>query len=237
MLRVMAGVLLIVAVTQAGQVKGIVVDQDGKPVAGARVDHTGDNRKLHQTDVAGRFEVNWKPAFVFRKDGYLSKFIRPQDGEEVRITLEKVAGEKPFPKCSRLGRRFEIEGWMASLKFPMIPGVTATEQSRDVDYAIRYYYVETESGRVGIRHGAGPMWSSGLPLDESVWRSVSYEEISYKFDGYPILDARGRFADGRQWRYLGPVGESAGYSDLDAATAKILDKVLDGACSVSIKIH
>ena len=40
----------------------------------------------------------------------------------------------------------------------------------------------------------------------------------------------GEFANGRRWRSLGRFGETATYSDVDPATAKILDQLLDSAC-------
>ena len=49
-------------------------------------------------------------------------------------------------------------------------------------------------------------------------------------DGLPIIDARGQSPGGKRWRQLGKFAESASYSDVDEATAKILDRFLDGAC-------
>jgi hypothetical protein len=79
-------------------------------------------------------------------------------------------------------------------------------------------------------HGSGPLWSFGLPFDQDFWRSVKYEEVRYEIGGLTIIDARGEFPNGRRWRSLGKFGESASYSDVDQETAKILDKLLDGAC-------
>jgi hypothetical protein len=45
-----------------------------------------------------------------------------------------------------------------------------------------------------------------------------------------ILDARGTTPSGKFWRYLGFLGESAFYHDADEPTARILDRVIDGAC-------
>jgi hypothetical protein len=108
--------------------------------------------------------------------------------------------------------------------------VKATRQARDIDYGARNYYIETDQGPRGIRHGSGPMWSFGIPLDSDVWRTENYEEVRYDLHGVTIIDARGKLANGNRWRYLGMAGESASYSDVDEATAKILDRFLDGAC-------
>jgi hypothetical protein len=95
---------------------------------------------------------------------------------------------------------------------------------------MRNYYVETNQGRKGIAHGNGAFWSLGTPSDLDVWRSVKYEDVAYDGGGFPIIDARGQLSNGKRWRSLGKVGESASYSDMDEATAKILDQFLDDAC-------
>lgn len=111
-----------------------------------------------------------------------------------------------------------------------MPGVNVSGQGQDIDYGARGYYVDTPQGPKGIRHGSGPMWSFGTPPDRDVWRSVKYEEVVHDVGGLTIIDARGQLPNGDRWRYLGKFGESASYSDVDEATAEILDKFLDGAC-------
>ena len=63
---------------------------------------------------------------------------------------------------------------------------------------------------------------------DRLWRSVKYEEVTFDWGGVTIIDARGQLPNGNRWRYLGMFGESASYSDMDEATAKILDRFLDG---------
>ena len=48
-----------------------------------------------------------------------------------------------------------------------------------------------------------------------------------------IIDARGRAADGTYWRDLGMFGESVFYRKMDAQTAAVLDRFMDGACLTS----
>jgi hypothetical protein len=116
------------------------------------------------------------------------------------------------------------------LGFPKMQGVKASPEGRDVDYGMRYYYVKTRRGPKGIMHGFGPTWSWGMPSDNDVSRSVQYEEVAYDAGGITIIDARGQLPNGNRWRYLGMFGESASYDDIDEATAKVLDRFLDGAC-------
>lgn len=129
------------------------------------------------------------------------------------------------------GRRYQgIIGWGSRLQFPRIPGVKASAQGRDIDYGIRFYTVKTSEGRKAIRQGSGPFWSFGIPSDMDVWRTIRLEETVSTVDGQTLTDSRGQLGNGHWWRYLGIVGESADYWDVDERAAQILDEVLDGAC-------
>jgi hypothetical protein len=66
---------------------------------------------------------------------------------------------------------------------------------------------------------------------------VKYEEVTYDVGGLMIIDARGQLQDGNRWRSLVKFGESASYSNIDEATAKILDQFLDGACLKSTPLR
>ena len=215
---------------EARHIAGVVVDSEGTPVAGARIDHSNDRRQLPETDANGRFALDTRaPSVVIRKSGFRSEFVRTQDARDLRIELRKLA-ERPFPACPDTGSYIGLDGH-STFRFPMVPGVKASGQGRDIDYGARSYYVKTRAGRKGISHGSGPMWSFGIPLDEDVWRSVKYGETAYDSGGLTIVDARGQLANGHWWRYLGKIGESASYFDVDEATAKALDRFLDGACA------
>jgi hypothetical protein len=216
---------------QAQHILGIVGDEDGKPVLEARVDHAEFVRpQLHQTDSQGKFELTTQaPALVIRKAGFESAFVLTNRVTEIRITL-RTAHSGVFPTCSSSGTYEGIEGWGASFQFPRTAGVKASTQGRDIDYGAREYYVNTQQGRKAIRHGSGPMWSFGIPTSIDVWKSAEYREVAYSAGRQSIVDAHGKQTDGNRWRYLGKFGESASYSDVDEATAKILDQFLDGAC-------
>lgn len=217
---------------QARHIAGIVVDSEGKPVANANIDHSNDRPQEHRTDTTGRFELDTRaPILVVRKPGYRSELVHTQYAAEMRLTLKKAGEERIFPTCSKAGSYIGIDGWEATFQFRRISHVKASRQGQDIDYGARGYYIETKSGRKGIRHGSGLMWSFGRPPDHDAWRSVKYEEVTYDFEGLAIIDARGQLPNGQWWRYLGKFGESASYSDVDDVTAKVLDKFLDGACS------
>ena len=210
---------------------GVVVDPDGRTVVGASVDHSGDRRQVHQSDSDGRFVLDTRaPALVVRKAGYQSELIHTQNATEVRVALRKLTQSRIMPVCVNGGRYVGIEGWRALLQFPRVPGVKVSEQGNDIDFGIRFYSVKTSKGHKGIRHGSGPFWSRGTPSDMDVWRTITYEETTLVAGGQTVTDARGQLANGSRWRFLGRAGESADYSDVDQATAKILDQILDGAC-------
>jgi hypothetical protein len=59
---------------------------------------------------------------------------------------------------------------------------------------------------------------------------VTFDEVVYPSGPLGIIDARGVWEDGTHWRDLVHFGESASYSKVDAQTANVLDKFMDGAC-------
>jgi hypothetical protein len=211
---------------------GVVVDAQGEPVAKASIDHTNDRLHVHQTDSEGRFELDTRaPAVVVREAGFRSEFVRTQDASQLRIALQRPEKIQAFRTCSSTRRYVGLPaGWRAQLQFPRDRGVKASPQGHDIDYVARSYYVETKEGRKGIRHGSGPNWTDGMPLDQNVWRSVKYAETTFDAGSYTIVDARGQFPNGNLWRELIKPFESASYSEVDAETARILDRFLDGAC-------
>jgi hypothetical protein len=155
--------------------------------------------------------------------------VRTQKTGEVQITLHKPEGKHALPTCAIDEHYYGIDGWEALFQFPKTPGIKTSRQGHDIDYGIRRYFISKQPYK-WITHGSGPLWSFGTPPDTDVWRSVNYEEISYDWRDYMIIDARGQFADGHFWGYLGKFGESAEYSDVDEATAQTLDRFMDRVC-------
>ena len=100
----------------------------------------------------------------------------------------------------------------------------------DIDSGERVYTVETPEGPKPVAHDAGAMATFGIPADKAVWKSVEYEGATYKNGEEVFVDARGRTADGKRWRYVGKFAESASYRDADDITAPVLDRVLDAIC-------
>ena len=209
--------------------KGIVVDQNGQPVPDVRIDHTDEMRILRRTDAKGAFDFEAiVPAVVFRKEGYQSVFVRTDSSNLRIVMIGSPAAE--FPACPAGAKVDSISGWDAFFAFPKIKGVTASGPAQDIDYGARSYSIGSGKGARAIMHGSGPMWDFGMPPEANVWRSVQYQETTLTKDKISVTSASGQFNDGNRWRYLGRFGESASYSDVEPATADILDKLLDGAC-------
>jgi hypothetical protein len=100
MLRMVSGLFLAVAslhgqgirdllLPQSRHIVGTVVDPEGKPIPGARLDHS-DYRLSHQTDANGRFELDTQaPGIVIRKSGFQSQLVRTQDATEVQVSSQR----------------------------------------------------------------------------------------------------------------------------------------------------
>lgn len=129
----------------ARHILGRVVDPEGQPVAGARIDHADDRRQRNETDSDGRFTLDTRsPILVVRKAGFRSELVRTQDSTEVRVTLQKLSGGRTFPICSNAGQFEGIEGWDSSFQFPGGSDVKASRQGADIDCGMRIYYVDTK---------------------------------------------------------------------------------------------
>lgn len=223
-------------------IQGIVVDQHGTPVKDAEIGHAAipfvPGRSTNtNTDAQGRFQVTTKaPLIVIRKPGYTSALLRTREitsKDQQQVVLKSP--KRSLPKCSETGKYESVKGWDALFRFPPKPQIKVSKQGRDIDYGIRRYYIKTPTGNVGITHGSGPMWSFGVPSDTDVWQSVMFEEDSFQVEGRRILDSKGEWADGSRWRNLGKFGETASYSKVDKAIAKILDEFMDDACIAPFK--
>ncbi len=161
------------------------------------------------TDTSGRFSTQTDgPAIVVRKPGYVSRFLRVDRPLPESIILETA---KPRPGCEPV----------------TIPGMKETSQ-QDIDYTAVYKTITTAAGPRSIVNGRGPGWSLGQPSDELVWASVEYKEVVY---ASRVVDAQGRTAEGKYWRYFGRPTESSQYQDVDKATAEIFNRRMDGDCS------
>lgn len=210
---------------------GIVVDTEQRPVSDAWVWHH-NNRTAVRTDREGRFEFQTDaPAIVLRKPGFNGVFVRSEPRTDLRITMQRA--DRRLRKCVKADRCASVSGFSARICVPFVSGVTATKQSNDVDYGARGYVIESTSGKkVSVMHGAGPMWSLGAPSDDRVWGSLEYSEQTYQTGTIDVIDARGEMRDGKVWRFVGLIGESLEYRNVERSDAAKLDKLLNGICVI-----
>jgi hypothetical protein len=226
---VMAAVVF--AALSAGQtpttIFGVVMDGRGAPISGAVIDHTGVQGS-HEADGLGRFDLQVRgPTVVVRGPGYESHYLKLVNASgNLRVTLEPAT--RSLPVCAR---NASCSSHLGAFCFPQVPGVSVPKPGRDVDY-IAESFIANEKRAL---HGVGPNWSYGVPWDRDVWNSTEYHENVYLRNGFNIVDARGSSGPGRYWHYLGIVGESAEYHDVDQTTAALLDRVLDGVCLLPLK--
>src|SRR5207245_9338666 len=99
------------------------------------------------------------------------------------------------------------------------------------DKAQHAHRVRAPSGKDGIQLTDGLMWDPGLPFDEDVWSAHDYVETTFSdTECFSIIDARGKSIDGKCWRVLAHVFETASYRNVPEEDTALLDRVLDGAC-------
>ena len=176
---------------QLRHIAGVVVDVSGNPIAHAEIVHAGGTIPI--TDADGKFEVDTSvPAFVVRKPGFRSEFVRINDVNVPRITMQQIKATLVFPTCSASDGLIGIKGFQAQFRFHKVRGVVASRQGAEMDY-----YVETRQGRKSIAHNSGPLWGSRLPTDGDVWHSQKYDETVYT-GGKPDHHRRARRVRERQ---------------------------------------
>ena len=193
-----------------------VVGVNGRPVAGARIDHTGapvfigpPNQPIERgTDSDGHFTLTTdKPAVVVRKPGFTSYRLRIDQDGDARVILQPAP---PQRKC----------------ELAKIPGIRY-QPMHDIDYSGVIISVPTAKGRKVVISGRGPSYSFGAPSNSDVWDSVDYSEV---MDPRGVVDARGKLPNGTYWRSRSEFGASAWYVNVDKTTALLLDRLIDGDC-------
>ena len=228
-------------------IKGMVADVEGQPISGAYVDFQGGPAFWgQQTDADGRFQIETSGLFaVVRRVNYRSERIQTDTSRGVRVTL-RPAGRR-IALCS-INRECDL----GSFCFPSVGGVSRGNITSDIDYHERTYWVARTKGGFpgfwqgllwlrpwqGMSHGVGPSYTRGVPNLRDVVQSAAYDEVGLTLDGdssgienpIGIVDAKGTDVNGKRWRYLGVVAESAQYRDMPADAARLLDRVLDGVC-------
>jgi hypothetical protein len=207
-------------------VTGVVLDDAGKPIAGAHIDHSDvQAREQLFSDDRGRFEIRTRaPAVIVRKLGYDGQLVRLSKAQPVRVVLHR-AGRR-LAICAAQCRTLETSA--SAFCLPAVTGVKIGDQGHYEETFVRAFTLPDGSSE--MLHGAGAHWSLGIPYTGDVWESADYSERSYIANGADIVDARGTAPGGKRWRYLGRFGESVSYYEANPATAATFDRVIDGVC-------
>ena len=218
----------------------IVADAEGRPIEQAFIEPSETYLFEAVTDVAGRFTTTTRiPAFVVRKYGYESKLVRAESATEFEIVLRRPAAKPTIKPCPA---ETDCRPFVGYFCFQTMDHVTPSRKIQDHDYAARYYALTGTFGESVILHGSGSNWSPGVPPGNLLYRSIEYEEtvLYRKLRASPVVDnsgisemvwdTRGKTREGKRWRHLGALGESASYNDLTEEDARLLDRVLDSVC-------
>ncbi len=144
---------------------------------------------------------------------------------------------QPLPRCATPLTYETVEGWGSSFCFRLPSGVKAKPQGDGDHNGGRSYVIAGRGRRQGVFHGSGLNWTYGYPSEIDIWNSVQYEEVVYLSRNVPVTedllmvrDARGVTIDGKRWRQLGTLNESAGYLGVSEKVASRFDEILDGVC-------
>jgi hypothetical protein len=206
-------------------VTGVVLDDAGKPIAGAHIDHSDvQAREQLFSDDRGRFQIRTRaPALIVRKLGYDGQLVRLSKAPSIRVILHRATHR--LPPCAAHCRTLDTQA--SAFCLPSITGIKAGEQGHYEDTFVRSLTLP-DGGE--MLHGAGAHWSLGIPYTGDVWESADYSEHGYIANGDDIVDARGIAPGGKLWRYLGRFGESISYYEAEQGTAAAFDRVIDGVC-------
>jgi len=212
------------------RLRGLVVDSDGAPIPGVRIDHIDLTVAFATGDSSGHFDFEAKgPSVVFRKNGWTSRLVRVAGATgELRIVMEKVGDPVPLPICASK-RRCVTAGDILCL--PRVRGVGVGEPFPTIDTVELEFRIHSWFGPDRVMGlGSGSARGGPEPSAQRIWRSVEFSEIQRVSRGDVVLDARGKTSDGKLWRSVGAAGEAASYYEQDPKDAALFDRVLDGLC-------
>jgi len=219
--------------SQTVHVKGQVVGEDGKPIAGVLVVHAKlDHEVMTGSDGRVEFETV-APFFLLQHPGFESARLQTIDATDFHVMLHKPPQGPSFRTCGPEDLAAKIPGWGGIFQIPAAKGVKAMRID-DIDYTERVLRLKSTSRKVVLVQGRGGMWGGDVNLrDEEFWRAIRYREVTYDFhELLPIIDAKAEFPDGTCERQLGEFGETLYYYNIDCGLVAPLDKLLDSVCLI-----
>lgn len=99
---IVAGLLVQASEGQLHTIRGVVVDEEGRPLAKAFGDFSGTYEKTWESGPDGAFQVTTgAPVLIIRRIGYHSAVIRQTDVTgDLRIVLRALPNGGRFPICA-----------------------------------------------------------------------------------------------------------------------------------------
>lgn len=231
-------VLISIGLGQDVAVSGKVVDINGRPIEGVRVNAyyhlpSGGTTKIEvTTDESGSFAVDHVgPALSFYKDGFQPAAVLVNPGAVATVTLSPGAptdwrlsecGPKPP------GRRY---GDPASFSIPSHTRVHPHSGEDTADVVVDFPGDKREKMLIWY----GPMMGAfGVPEEFIVNASpLSMREVVIRAAIHGT-DARGTDKNNKQWRSV-ETGDLAEYRGVSNEVAPFFDKIIDSACVPSSK--
>jgi hypothetical protein len=213
------------------QLRGVVVDVAGDPVADVRINHLFLTEAFALTDRAGRFEFDARgPAVVFRKRGWKSQLVRVSAvNGTTHVVLDRASDPDPLPTCSPKPHCVTLA--QGEFCLPVTSGMQVSRKPFSIDTLEQEFAIHSGLGPdKKMLHGSGLAWGGPEPLTSEIWDSIEFSEIQRDAQGSLVLDARGKTTDGKLWRSIGQSGESVYYYGQDPKDASLFDRVLDGLC-------
>jgi len=228
-MRAVLSVLLMVMPVSA-QVRGIVVDEAGRPLEKAFSDYMREE-PFRETGADGTFELR-SPMSVFlvRRIGFHSAVARPPASGELRVVLRALPREGQFPICRGAHALKKVTS--PELRLPQKNGLLrkAVVHTGD-DYWKKTYHVKGVKTR--IVQGGGPMWGINAMRNEDTAAATSVEDATYRGNrGFylPVHVSRWTTADGRHHHMIGMFGGGFSYRGALDKDLPVLDALMDDVC-------
>lgn len=204
-----------------------VLDEAGRPLSEARIDHTEAAFGQYVTNEQGQAVLSTTfLAVVVRKAGYRSEFVRLPEQGGVQVTLH---AETPHPFAACPGQSLTNASRIA-MRMPVSKEVMHSKKFLLDTTRLHWYRLKKSKDAPQIIYSLGDLAGNGLPETSDIWQAARYSETVRTFQEVLFIDARGEDSEGRRWRVITRPGESITYGFADAAAAATYDKFLDAVC-------
>jgi hypothetical protein len=230
--------LILCAEYQANQLTGTVRSTSGKPLKGVRVYSRASDQFapvenfLTTTDEKGAFKLPAHGNVTFFKLPGHQPLAKPLEGglNQIEVVLEDAsATEWLIPPClgsSAPGTYVGPEKVGFRLPISSDDLIDKGQGDHDSFYTIRYK--SSQSVEALIYYTSYMLL--GFPSEDMMRASGEFSLRSFRSGKYGGIDMRGRFKDGRYWRFVGIDGTEISYKNVSQEAANYFDRIIDGMC-------